>query len=216
MKIVIIAESGSIDAAVNPQFGRAASYILYDLETGDWSAHDSTQNLVAEQGSGVQAAQAVIRLGPAAVVTGRCCPKAFQALQAAGLDVYTGAQGTVQEAVTALREGRLEKTMPPMQPAIPVRSERIAVLDYPETNASTKGWRGEERMRNRNVMNSQDQGQMDGRGLAHCFGRGNGRPGQGAVKNGRGAGQGRRGRGCGLGRGLGRGRRGDARGSCKR
>lgn len=113
MKIVITAESGAIDAAVNPQFGRAASYILYDMETNDWSAHDNAQNVQAEQGAGVQAAQTIIGLGPAAVVTGQCGPKAFRALQAAGLDIYTGAHGTVRDAVEALREGRLQKAEVP-------------------------------------------------------------------------------------------------------
>lgn len=109
MKIVITAESGAIDARVDPQFGRAASYILYDLETNHWSAHDNAPNVQAEQGAGVQAAQAIIGLGPTAVVTGQCGPKAFRALQAAGVAIYTGAQGTVREAVEALRGGRLHK-----------------------------------------------------------------------------------------------------------
>ncbi|AGA89676.1 putative DNA-binding protein [Thioflavicoccus mobilis 8321] len=110
MKIVITAKTGALEAAVDPQFGRAAAYVLYDLETGDWSAHDNGSGQLATQGAGVQGAQTIIELAPTAVVTGNCGPKAFRALKAAGIAVYTGASGTVREAVEALREGRLEKT----------------------------------------------------------------------------------------------------------
>ncbi|MBK1700609.1 DUF134 domain-containing protein [Thiococcus pfennigii] len=110
MKIVITAQAGTLEAAVDPQFGRAAVYVLYDLETGAWSAHDNGSGQLASQGAGVQGAQTIIEFAPTAVVTGHCGPKAFRALQAAGIAVYTGASGTVREAIEALREGRLEKT----------------------------------------------------------------------------------------------------------
>ena len=61
----------------------------------------------AAQGAGIQAAEAVSRLGAECLITGHCGPKAFRTLQAAGIRVYTGAAGTVGEAIAALQQGRL-------------------------------------------------------------------------------------------------------------
>jgi len=55
----------------------------------------------------VQAAQTAAGLGADCLLTGHCGPKAFRALQAAGMQVYTGAAGTVAEAIAALEQGRL-------------------------------------------------------------------------------------------------------------
>ena len=50
----------------------------------------------------------VIDLGVEAVVTGHIGPKAFRALQAAGVQVYVGATGSVREAAGALAAGQLQ------------------------------------------------------------------------------------------------------------
>ena len=109
MKIVITSLGETIDSPVDQRFGRARYFVLYDTESGDWSAHDNKQNLQAAQGSGIQAGQIVIDLGADAVVTGHCGPKAFATLAAGDVDVYNGAKGTVKEAVAALEKGELLK-----------------------------------------------------------------------------------------------------------
>ena len=76
---------------------------------GDWSAHDNAQNLQAAQGSGVQAAQKIFDLEAVAVITGHCGPNAYKTLNAGDVAIYTGASGTVQEAVQAMRDGTLSK-----------------------------------------------------------------------------------------------------------
>ena len=57
MKIAITTSGDSLDAAVDPRFGRAKAFILYDTETDEWSVLDNAQNLNAAQGAGIQAAQ---------------------------------------------------------------------------------------------------------------------------------------------------------------
>mgnify|MGYP001058902027 CR=1 FL=1 len=108
MKIAITAASWDIEGSVDQQLGRAVAFILYDTETGDWSTHDNTLPGRSAQGAGVRSAQMVVDLEADAVITGHCGPKAFRALEAAGIPIYTGAQGSVREAIKAFEAGELK------------------------------------------------------------------------------------------------------------
>mgnify|MGYP005835748959 CR=1 FL=1 len=108
MKVAITTSGRDLDAPVDPRFGRAKGFIIFDTESGQWSALDNAQNLDAAQGAGVQAAMAVANAGAEAVLTGNCGPKAFKTLAAAKLKVYTGVSGAVREAVEKLASGALE------------------------------------------------------------------------------------------------------------
>jgi predicted Fe-Mo cluster-binding NifX family protein len=108
MKVAISCSGDSMDAPVDPRFGRAAKFIVLDTDTGAFEVHDNAQNLNAAQGAGIQSAEAVSRLGAEAVITGHCGPKAFRTLQAAGVKVVIGAKGTVAEAVEAFKKGELK------------------------------------------------------------------------------------------------------------
>ncbi len=108
MKIAITASGDTLDAPVDPRFGRAQAFIIYDTETEEWSPLDNAQNLNAAQGAGIQAAAAVADAGAEAVITGHCGPRAFATLSAADIAVYTGASGTVRDAIDALNAGQLE------------------------------------------------------------------------------------------------------------
>mgnify|MGYP006303104309 CR=1 FL=1 len=107
MKIAVSATGNSLDAAVDPRFGRAAKFVLVDTETKDVTSIDNTQNLNAPQGAGIQSAQAVSSLAPDVVLTGHCGPKAFRTLQAADIQVAVGASGTVAEAIEQYEAGKL-------------------------------------------------------------------------------------------------------------
>ena len=93
--------------ASGPRFGRAAHFIVVDLEAGASEDHDNTQNLNAAQGAAIQAAETVSRLGAEVVITGHCGPKAFRVLNAAGIKVVVGAEGTVRSALEAFQAGKL-------------------------------------------------------------------------------------------------------------
>ena len=109
MKIAVSAEGKDLNSAVDRRFGRASFFIVVDTETGDFTAHDNSQNLNALQGAGIQAGKNVLDWGVQAVVTGNVGPKAFQTLESAGIEIYTGASGTVQDAVEAFKAGTLQK-----------------------------------------------------------------------------------------------------------
>ena len=110
MKVVVTADGERLDSAVDPRFGRAAKFILYDTESGQFKAVDNAQNLNLPQGAGIQAAETVFRLGADCLITGHCGPKAFQVLQTAGIRIFTGAQGTVAQAIEQFKAGRLTAT----------------------------------------------------------------------------------------------------------
>ena len=107
MKVVVTAIGETLDSPVDQRFGRARYFVLYDTDTEKWSAHDNSQNLQAAQGAGIQAGQNVLNLGAEAVITGHCGPKAFSVLQAGAVRIYTNANGTVQEALHAMKAGQL-------------------------------------------------------------------------------------------------------------
>lgn len=107
-RVVVTAAGRDAGAAVDPRFGRAPWLLLVDPASGRVEqAVDNGAAAAAAQGAGIRAAETVARLGAAALITGHCGPKAFRALQAAGVAVFNEATGSVAEAVAAYRDGHL-------------------------------------------------------------------------------------------------------------
>jgi predicted Fe-Mo cluster-binding NifX family protein len=113
MRVVVTTSGRGLEALVDPRFGRARGFILVDTVSGETRELSNAAGMASAQGAGVQAAETVSRLGAECLITGHCGPKAYRALQAAGVSVYTGASGTVAEAIDRLKEGRLERAMGP-------------------------------------------------------------------------------------------------------
>jgi len=113
MTIAITSQADGLDAPVDERFGRAARFVIFDTETRQARGVGNEQSLNAAQGAGIQAAEAISRLGASCVLTGHCGPKAFRTLSAAGITVYTGAGGSVREAIAAFEEGRLKPCSEP-------------------------------------------------------------------------------------------------------
>ena len=110
MKVAITAQGKDLESLVDPRFGRCGWLIVADTETGEYRAVSNEQNLNAVQGAGIQAAENAGRQGVEAVITGHCGPKAFRTLNAAGIKVFTGARGTVAEALESFKSGSLKES----------------------------------------------------------------------------------------------------------
>lgn len=108
-KIAVTSEGPTLDDQVDPRFGRAAGFVVVDLETMEIAYIDNGGSQVMSQGAGIQAAESVVRAGVSCVLTGYVGPKAFQALTAAGISVCQNLEGmSVGEAVERYKSGRVE------------------------------------------------------------------------------------------------------------
>ena len=107
MKLIFTTTGDNLDAALDPSFGRARNFLLYDAESGTSQVISNQQNLNAAQGAGIQAAQTIVKAGAAVLVTGHCGPKAFRVLEAAGVKVYNTDAPTIAEALARYRTGQL-------------------------------------------------------------------------------------------------------------
>ena len=67
----------------------------------------------ATGGAGIQAAQTIANNGAKTAITGNVGPNAFKALSAAGIEIITGASGTVREVVEKYKKGEYSKTTAP-------------------------------------------------------------------------------------------------------
>ena len=109
MKIGISSTGENLDADIDQRFGRCQYFLIIDIETMKVKTLSNDATL-SSGGAGIQAAQIVTKEGVDVVITGNIGPNAFQILQAAGVKVYTGAEGTVQEVLESYRKGNLKET----------------------------------------------------------------------------------------------------------
>jgi len=109
MKICVSASSDSLDANVDPRFGRCPYFVVVDSETMEFTvvSNDSTN---AAHGAGIQAAQTVANMGAKVVITGNVGPNAFNVLSATGIKIVTGVSGSIRDAVEKYKRGKLKET----------------------------------------------------------------------------------------------------------
>jgi len=113
VNIAVTSQGPDLASTVDPRFGRAKYVIIVNTETGEFSAHDNSRTLQAARGAGSQTGQTVVALGAEAVISGRVGPKAFDTLRAGKVAVYTGATGSVQDAIEQYKTGGLKRAGEP-------------------------------------------------------------------------------------------------------
>ena len=224
MKVAVTTGEPSLDAAVDPRFGRCACFLIVETDDLTFEAVENP-NVMLGGGAGIQSAQLMSEKGVRFVLTGNCGPNAYRTLSAAGIPVITGCSGAVREVVAQFQAGGMSATggpnveghfgmgasaapsaPPPDQAAAPATSpaaepdQRESVVPdaaNPEGPGSGMGGMGP------------GMGQRRGGGQGGGMGRGRG----GGMGRGMGRGQGRgmgRGQGQGMGGGQGQGMGGGA------
>ena len=115
MKIAITATAASLDAEVDPRFGRCLYFIIVDPETMEFEAVDNS-SAMASGGAGISAAQMIVDKGVDAVLTGNCGPNAYQVVSAAGIKVISGVAGKVRDAIEGYKSGKFQASSQPNVP----------------------------------------------------------------------------------------------------
>ncbi len=112
MKLAVTAKGDSLDSKVDPKFGRCSYFIIVDTETMDYESIKNSSKR-ARGGAGVQAAETLSGNDVDALATGNVGPNAYNTLSSAGIDSYTGASGTIEDAVESCESGELAKANEP-------------------------------------------------------------------------------------------------------
>ncbi|MBN2399603.1 MAG: NifB/NifX family molybdenum-iron cluster-binding protein [Candidatus Aminicenantes bacterium] len=111
MKIVFSTSGNDLNAPLDSRFGRAAKFLIYDLDEKKIEIIDNQQNLNAAQGAGIQSAETIARSGAKVLVSGHCGPNAFRVLAAAGIKVYSCDAATVADALEQFKAGKLKEAV---------------------------------------------------------------------------------------------------------
>ena len=113
-KIAITSDGPTLDDALDPRFGRAAGFIIVNPQTLEFEYVDNGAAQAMAQGAGIQAAETIVRAKAEAVLTGYVGPKAFMALQAAGVKIAQNLENmTVRQAVERFNREQLEWALAP-------------------------------------------------------------------------------------------------------
>ncbi|MHA1771116.1 MAG: NifB/NifX family molybdenum-iron cluster-binding protein [Candidatus Thorarchaeota archaeon] len=105
-KLCITSTGPTLDAPVDPRFGRCAYFIFVDSDTLAFEAVPNEAAMSAG-GAGIRASQYVASKGVDVVITGSVGPNAFPALQSSGIQILLHTGGTVQQAIEQYNQGSL-------------------------------------------------------------------------------------------------------------
>jgi len=87
LKIAFTTTGDTLESPLDSRFGRAAKFLIYDLDDETLEIIDNADNRGAAQGAGTQTAETIARSGATHLVSGHCGPKAFQVLAAAKIAI---------------------------------------------------------------------------------------------------------------------------------
>ena len=112
MKICVTSQGETLDSLVDQRFGRSRYFLIVDSESMECEALKNP-NIDAAGGAGIQSAMLVSNKEAKILITGHCGPNGFHTLEAAGVEVFVGASGTVREAIEKYKKGELRLTQGP-------------------------------------------------------------------------------------------------------
>ena len=111
MKIAFTTKGKDWDSMMDPRFGRAEFFLVYDEDSKELAFLDNSDIQEEAHGAGPKTAQRVFELSPEILITGNGPGgNAATILEKAGIQIYIGAgQMTVKEAFEAYKNNKLEK-----------------------------------------------------------------------------------------------------------
>ncbi len=104
-KIIGLTAAGpDMKSDIDPNFGRAAYFLIYHPDSGQIESFENPNKETA-QGAGIQSARFFTDRDIDILLTGQVGPNAEQVLQSAGIQIVTGIQGTVEAAIHSIMKG---------------------------------------------------------------------------------------------------------------
>ena len=100
MKICVTADEPDLQALISDDFGHADFFVIYDTDDGTWEAYPNDAT-VGGTGTGIIAAEAIIKLAPDVVLTGAIGPHGIRKLRSAEIRVIQDEEGTVWSRIQA-------------------------------------------------------------------------------------------------------------------
>ena len=111
MRIAVSAESkNGLLSPVSGHFGGSPCFVLADVEQGKVGAVQSVDNPFYPHHEPGQVPGFVASQGANVLLTGGMGARAFQFFQQAGVQAFTGASGTVAEAIQLYLSGQLQSS----------------------------------------------------------------------------------------------------------
>lgn len=113
MRVLLSVQGKSWNDMMDPRFGRAKNFLLYDEEK-DELVHVVNQYANVDHGAGIQAGQIASQQKADVVISGAYGPKAFQTLNAGGIKLFAF-QGdiTAKDAYLAFKNNQLKEVLAP-------------------------------------------------------------------------------------------------------
>ncbi len=110
--ICVTSTGPTMQAPMDPRFGRCAWFIFTSLDGGETVTVENNGRDSAN-GAGIQAAQLLVDRKIDMLITGAIGPNALRVLAAAGTRVFTCSAATCDDALSQLREGKLQEAVRP-------------------------------------------------------------------------------------------------------
>lgn len=113
MKVAISSQGKRRDSPVELWFGRAAYYLIVETDNMSFDALDNEAAGDSADIDEINAARLVINAGAQAVLTGNCGLDARHMFATAGVKLFQGIPGTVEEIVGHFKDGKLVEVPAP-------------------------------------------------------------------------------------------------------
>ena len=106
---ITVTQPGDLDMPMDSRFGRAPALLLVDPDTEEAVSMEN-EATCASHGAGPATASTLNDHQVTAVISGRYGPKAYEALQALGIEMWAAPEGlTSREALARFQNGELRR-----------------------------------------------------------------------------------------------------------
>ena len=112
MKLAVTSTGQTLESQMDSRFGRCKYFLFVDTENMQFEAIENANGALGG-GAGIQAARLMAERGVRAVLTGNLGPNAHETLSAAGIDSFTGLNGTVSEGIAQYLSGAMSTATGP-------------------------------------------------------------------------------------------------------